>query len=120
MAALQRVDPVLYEAAALDGAGWFARLRSITIPQIRPEIFVVSLIGTIAALKVFGPILVLTRGGPEASTYVPSYYSYMNFFTYAKVGYGAAIANSLTVIIVAVAAVMLIAQARMARGEFDS
>ena len=64
MAALGRVDPELYEAAELDGAGWWARLRAITIPQIRPETYVVALTCTIAALKVFGPIFALTRGGP--------------------------------------------------------
>ena len=78
MSALQRVDPELYEAAELDGAGWFARFRAITLAQIRPETFVVVLTCTIAALKVFAPIYVLTRGGPEGSTLVPSYYSYLN------------------------------------------
>ena len=76
MSALQRVDPELYEAAELDGAGWWRRFRAITIPQIRPEMFVVLLTCTVAALKVFGPIYVLTRGGPGGSTLVPSYYSY--------------------------------------------
>ncbi|WP_231979560.1 carbohydrate ABC transporter permease [Tessaracoccus coleopterorum] len=55
MAALERVDPELYEAAELDGAGWVARFRAITIPQIRPETFVVTLTCTVAALKVFAP-----------------------------------------------------------------
>ena len=64
MAALQRVDPELYEAAELDGADWLHRFRAITVQHIRPEIFVVTLTCTIAALKVFGPIYVLTRGGP--------------------------------------------------------
>ena len=68
MAALQRVDPELYEAAELDGAGWFQRFRSITINIIRPEIFVVTLTCTIAALKVFGPVFTLTRGGPGNAT----------------------------------------------------
>src|SRR5690554_4075052 len=80
MAALQRVDPELYEAAELDGAGWFTRFRAITLAQIRPEVFVVTLTCTIAALKVFGPIYVLTRGGPGNATLVPSYYAYSEFF----------------------------------------
>ncbi|MCL3860462.1 carbohydrate ABC transporter permease [Actinotalea sp. K2] len=102
MAALQRVDPELYEAAELDGAGWFRRFRAITIPQIKPETFVVTLTCTIAALKVFGPIFVLTRGGPENSTNVPSYFAYQNFFARSQVGYGAAIATVLTVIVIIV------------------
>lgn len=117
MSALQRVDPELYEAAELDGATWFQRFRAITIPQIKPETFVITLTCTIAALKVFGPIYVLTRGGPEGSTLVPSYYSYLNFFDTSKVGYGAAIATVLTVVIVIVATGIQLLQNRSARKE---
>jgi raffinose/stachyose/melibiose transport system permease protein len=102
MAGLQRVDPALYEAASIDGASWWRRFWHITIPQIRPEIYVVLLTCTIAALKVFGPIFVLTRGGPGNATMVPSYFSYLNFFQKANVGYGSAIATVLALIIVVV------------------
>jgi raffinose/stachyose/melibiose transport system permease protein len=107
MAALQRVDPELYEAAELDGAGWFRRFRAITIPQIRPETFVVTLTCTIAAMKVFGPIFALTRGGPDSATIVPSYFSYHTFFEKLNVGYGSAISTVLTVLIILVSAVFL-------------
>jgi raffinose/stachyose/melibiose transport system permease protein len=117
MAALQRVDPELYEAAELDGAGWWDRFRAITVPQIRPEIFVVTLTCTVAALKVFGPIYVLTRGGPESSTLVPSYYSYLSFFDKSQVGYGAAIATVLTLVIVVAAVIILGLQGRAERRE---
>ncbi|SDN27184.1 carbohydrate ABC transporter permease [Actinomyces ruminicola] len=117
MSALQRVDPELYEAAELDGAGWLARFRAITVPQIRPETFVIVLTCTIAALKVFAPIYVLTRGGPESSTLVPSYYSYLNFFDKSKVGYGAAISTVLTLVIIFIAGVIQVFQNRSARRE---
>lgn len=117
MSALQRVDPELYEAAELDGAGWFQRFKAITIPQIKPETFVIVLTCTVAALKVFAPIYVLTRGGPEGSTLVPSYYSYLNFFDKSKVGYGAAIATVLTIIIIVVAVVIQYFQNRAAKKE---
>jgi len=117
MAALQRVDPELYEAAELDGAGWWDRLKAITLPQIRPETFVVALTCTVAALKVFAPVYVLTRGGPEGTTLVPSYYSFLNFFDKSKVGYGAAVATVLTLVIIAVAATILGLQARSERRE---
>lgn len=119
MSALQRVDPELYEAAELDGAGWFTRFRAITLPQIKPETFVVTLTCTIAALKVFGPIYVLTRGGPENSTNVPSYFAYQNFFPKSQVGYGAAIATVLTVIVLLVAAIFMVLQARSERKEAE-
>ncbi|GLZ04556.1 ABC transporter permease [Actinomadura sp. NBRC 104412] len=110
MSGLQRVDPSLYEAAEIDGASWARRFRHVTVPQIRPEIFVVLLWTTIAALKVFVPIYVLTKGGPGGATNVPSYYSYQNFFDKTDVGYGAAISTVLTLIIVALTVVFLRAQ----------
>jgi raffinose/stachyose/melibiose transport system permease protein len=78
---------------------------------------VVTLTCTVAALKVFGPIYVLTRGGPESSTLVPSYYSYLSFFDKSQVGYGSAIATVLTLVIVAVALIILALQSRSERRE---
>ncbi|TYB59831.1 sugar ABC transporter permease [Nonomuraea sp. PA05] len=112
MAGLQRVDPTYYEAAEIDGASWWRRFWHITIPQIRPEIFVVLLTCTIAALKVFGPIFVLTRGGPGNATMVPSYFSYLNFFQKSNVGYGSAIATVLALIIIVVTFLFLRVQER--------
>lgn len=113
MAALQRVDPELYEAAELDGAGWFRRFQAITVSAIRPEIFVVTLTCTIATLKVFGPVYILTGGGPGTSTIVPAYYAYVEFFTASRVGYGAAIATALTVVVAVVSIVFVVFQRRL-------
>ena len=112
MSGLQRVDPSLYEAADLDGATWWQRFRKITIYMIRPEFYVVLVTTTIAALKIFGQIFVLTRGGPSNSTLVPSYFAYKNFFEKAQVGYGSAISTVLTVIIIVLAIVFLRLQNR--------
>ena len=120
MAALQRVDPELYEAAELDGAGWFRRFRHITVPQIRPETFVVMLTCTIAALKVFAPVYALTRGGPGNATNVPSYFSYYTFFKTLDVGYGSAIATVLTLIIVVVSIVFIRVQSAGERADEGS
>nr|WP_269810420.1 sugar ABC transporter permease [Kineosporia rhizophila] len=117
MSALQRIDPQLYEAAELDGANWFQRFRAITLSGIRPEIFVVVLTCTVAALKVFGPVYALTRGGPGDSTVVPSYYAYTEFFTAQRVGYGATIATALTVVVLIVAVFFVRAQFRLAAEE---
>jgi raffinose/stachyose/melibiose transport system permease protein len=101
MAGLQRIDPELYEAAALDGATWRQRFIYLTVHLLRPDIYVVLVTTTIAALKVFGQIFVLTRGGPGTATLVPSYFAYKNFFEKANVGYGSAISTVLTAIILA-------------------
>ena len=112
MSGLQRIDPELYEAADLDGAGWWQRFRHITVHLIRPEFYVVLVTTTIAALKIFGQIFVLTRGGPSNATLVPSYFAYKNFFEKAQVGYGSAISTVLTVLIVVLAFVFLRLQTR--------
>ena len=110
--ALQRTDPILAEAASLDGASPWQSFIHVTLPQIRPEIFVVVLMTTIATLKVFGQVYVLTRGGPGTETLVPSYYVYQNFFQLAKVGYGSAIATIMAAIIIILAAVFISVQSR--------
>jgi raffinose/stachyose/melibiose transport system permease protein len=117
MAALQRLDPELFEAAAIDGAGWWTRLRTIAVPQVRPETFVVVTTAAVGALKVFAPVQILTEGGPESSTYVPSFYAYLNFFDYSRVGYGAAISSVMCGLILILAALLLFWQYRSARRD---
>jgi len=117
MAALQRVDPELYEAAELDGARWFERFRAITLPMIRPEVFVVALTTTIAALKVFAPVFILTNGGPTKSTYVPSYYAYIEFIKGTDKGYAATIASAITIIVALVAVAFIWFQNRVERKD---
>ncbi len=112
MAGLGRVDPSLYEAAELDGASAVQRFWYVTIPMLKPEIFVVGLTTTIAALKVFAPVFVLTNGGPDNATLVPSYFSYYHFFSTVRVGYGAAIATAQTAITIVLALIFLWVQTR--------
>jgi raffinose/stachyose/melibiose transport system permease protein len=112
MAALQRVDPELYEAASVDGANWLEKFVHITIHQIRPEIFVVVLMTLIHSLKIFAQIFVLTRGGPGRATIVPSYFAYQNFFEKANVGYGATIATIMTAIIILLTVLFINVQSR--------
>lgn len=116
MAGLSRVDPALYEAAQLDGANWWQRFRHITLDQLRPEIAVVLITTSVAALKVFAPIYILTKGGPGNATIVPSYFSYYNFFTTMKVGYGSAVATVLAVLVTIIAVALLRYQTRTTEG----
>lgn len=112
MSGLARVDPSLYEAAELDGASAAQRFWYVTIPMLRPEIFVVGLTTTIAALKVFAPVYVMTNGGPDNATLVPSFFSYYHFFSTVRIGYGAAIATAQTAITIVLALIFLWVQAR--------
>jgi raffinose/stachyose/melibiose transport system permease protein len=102
MAGLSRVDPAFYEAAEIDGANWMQRFLMVTVPMLRPEIYVVFLTTTITALKVFAPVFVLTTGGPDNATIVPSYFAYYHYFSTFRVGYGAAMTTvqmAMTIII---------------------
>ncbi|HVY52698.1 MAG TPA: sugar ABC transporter permease [Devosia sp.] len=117
MSGLSRIDPSLYEAAELDGAGWWQRLISITVPMLAPEIFVVVLTTLIASLKVFAPVFVLTAGGPDNATLVPSYLTYYHFFTTQRVGYAAAIAVVQTILTIGLAVIFLRFQARQQAQE---
>jgi raffinose/stachyose/melibiose transport system permease protein len=107
MSGLSRLDPSLTEAAQIDGANWMQRFRIIILAQLGPEIGVVLLTTTVAALKVFGPVYVMTGGGPGTATVVPSFFSYFHFFTTTKVGYGAAVATVLSLLLTILAIVIL-------------
>jgi raffinose/stachyose/melibiose transport system permease protein len=114
MAGMSRIDPALYEAAQLDGAGWWQRLVSITVPMLAPEIFVVVLTTLIAALKVFAPVFVLTQGGPDDATLAPSYLTYYHFFTTQRVGYAAAVSTVQMILTLGLAVIFLVFQQRQA------
>ncbi len=117
MSGLSRLDPSMSEAAQLDGATWFQRFRMITFFQVRPELSVVLLTTTVAALKVFAPVYVMTQGGPGNATTVPAFFSYYQFFTTTKVGYGSAVATVLALILTVIAIVILNVQNRQGENQ---
>jgi len=100
LAGLQDVPQHLYEAAELDGAGWFQRIRHVTLPSISPVIqfnFVMGLIGSLQFFAV--PYVISPTGSPARSIYFLPMYLYDNAFTYLRMGYASAMAWILFVII---------------------
>ncbi|MEU6403352.1 sugar ABC transporter permease [Streptomyces sp. NPDC046985] len=91
LAALQSVPDHLYEAAALDGAGAWRRLRSITLPQLRRITAVITVLQILASLKVFDQVYLLTKGGPDGATRPIVEYVYDVGFTGYRLGYASAI-----------------------------
>lgn len=101
LAALQTVDPQLYEAASLDGAGVGKKIRHITLPQIAPMLITVITLETIWAFRSFDLIYIMTGGGPQGSTEVLSTYVYDAAFRGYDFGSASAAALVMFVIMVA-------------------
>lgn len=99
LAGLQGIPDVFYEAAMIDGAGRWAQLRHITIPLMSPIIFFNLIIGIIASFQVFTAGFLITNGGPQNATLFYVLYLYRNGFQYLDMGYSAALAWVLFLII---------------------
>jgi multiple sugar transport system permease protein len=91
-AALQGVPQELHEAARVDGAGVFARFRTVTVPAILVPFSIVAVLRLIETIKVFDIIYVMTRGGPLNATRSLSILVYQQAFSFGNNGYGAALA----------------------------
>ncbi|MEU6714115.1 sugar ABC transporter permease [Nonomuraea sp. NPDC046802] len=101
VAALQNVPEEVYEAADIDGASEWKKLTRITLPMIRPVAVIITLLGLVNAMHVFGLVVTLTAGGPGTSTYVVSYYIYQNAFGSVPFAYGYASAAALLFSVIA-------------------
>lgn len=91
LAGLQGIDPALYEAAAVDGAGVWRRLWSVTLPLLKPALAVSLVFRTLDAFRVFDLIYVLTGGGPGTATEPIALYAFNALFSNLRFGYGAAL-----------------------------
>lgn len=105
LAALQDVPVSLYEAADIDGASWWDKVWSVTLPLISPVIYFNVIMGIIGVLQVFVIPYIMTGGGPERSTLFYAMHLYNNAFQYLKMGYACAMAWILFLIILALTAV---------------
>ena len=112
LAGLQSIDESLYEAAKIDGAGAWQRLRSITIPMLTPSIFFVTVISLINGFQVFDQVWVMTDGGPAGSSTVVVEQIVKNTFSFGRAGYASAMSVVLFVIILFVTAVQMRMQKR--------
>lgn len=102
-AGLTSIPQEMIEAAEIDGAGFWLKLRSITIPMLTPTIMTAVLLRIIDALRVFSEVYVMTEGGPGSSTMLFSLYTHRQAFGYQKVGMASAMAIFLLVISIAFA-----------------
>ena len=100
LAGLQAIPEELYEAAKVDGAGPWARLRHITIPMLRPTTLFLAVVGIIFAFQQFTQIFVMTHGGPVDKTTTMLYYVYQAAFVYYDMGYASTLAFALFLMLV--------------------
>lgn len=99
LAGLQGVPRHLYEAAAIDGATWWSKLWTVTIPMMTPTIFFNLLMGIINSFQVFTFAYIMTNGGPLNSTLFYVLYIYQHAFQYFEMGYATALSTILLLIV---------------------
>ncbi|MDC8015712.1 carbohydrate ABC transporter permease [Tahibacter soli] len=113
LAGLQAIPGELYEAARIDGASAWQRLRHVTLPMLAPTLLLVAIITVAGYFQLFAEPYVMTRGGPLRSTTSVLYYMYEEGFRWWNLGRASAIAFLLFALILAVTAGLL----RFARGS---
>jgi multiple sugar transport system permease protein len=110
LAALQNIPDSVYEAAEVDGATWWQKLRLITIPLLRPITLFMVIVGVVGALNAFVEVYAMTAGGPSVdvggkaygATWVTGYYLFDTFYVKLKLGYAAAMSYVLLAIAIVV------------------
>lgn len=99
LAGLSKVGRQLYEAARLDGAGFFREFLAVSLPAVRGELAVALTLTMVAALRTFDLVYVMTAGGPGDASRVPSYEVYDRAILEGDVGTGITVALVLTAVI---------------------
>lgn len=103
----RQIPEVLYQAAAIDGAGRLRQFFSITLPQLRNTAATSSVLMVVGSLTYFETVLILTQGGPGTDTAILPYLMYEAGFKSYDFGYASAIASSLVVIATALSLLMV-------------
>lgn len=105
LAGLQDIEPSLYEAASLDGAGAVQRFVNVTVPGLTHVFVLVGVSQLIASFQIFGQVYIMTRGGPGTSTRVLIQHIYETGFQDYQLGYAAAVSVFLFVVMAVVSSV---------------
>jgi len=109
---IQAIDADILEAAVVDGAGYWSRVRLIILPLTRRVLLLTTLVSAIGSLLAFDQFYIMTSGGPRGQTFTAVYWIYQNSFGAFKLGYGAALSVTLTLIILIFSALQIALTAR--------
>ena len=113
LAGLQEIDENLYEAAEMDGAGPWKKFFYITLPGLRNVTLMVTVLQTIASMKVFSHTFLLTKGGPGTATRSIVHYIYVKAFTDNKLG----MASAMSVILLVIMMIFSVIQFRIGQDK---
>jgi len=107
LAGLGAIPEQLYEAAEIDGANWWRRLLSVTLPMMTPVILYNIIIDIINSFQVFAFAFILTKGGPNDATLFYVLYIYRQAFEFFQMGYASALSTILFVIVLILTLIVL-------------
>jgi multiple sugar transport system permease protein len=96
---IQSINPDVIEAATMDGAGYWGRVRLIIVPLTRRILLLTTLVSAIGSMLAFDQFYIMTSGAPRGQTFTAVYWIYQNSFVRFRLGYGAALSVVLTLII---------------------
>ncbi|MHC5797506.1 carbohydrate ABC transporter permease [Lacisediminihabitans sp. FW035] len=112
LAGLQAIPTDLYDASKVDGAGWWRRLFSVTLPLLSPSSFFVLVISLINGFQVFDQVYAMTGGGPNGASQVVVQQIYDLTFRYGKAGEASALSWMLFIVVLAVTVIQIRGQRR--------
>ena len=112
LAGLQAINTDLYDAAKVDGAGWWRRLISVTLPLLSPSTFFVFVISLINGFQVFDQVYAMTGGGPNGASQVVVQQIYDLTFRYQRAGEASALSWILFIAILAITLIQVRGQRR--------
>lgn len=115
LAGLNEINPALYEAASVDGAGVLKQFLHVTVPSLTRMTAFVFVADTVSNFLLFAPVFILTQGGPNGSTNVLMYYAYSHAFADNEIGLGLAASVVLLIVVMA----FVIVELRMMRTQGD-
>jgi multiple sugar transport system permease protein len=112
VAGIQSINTDILEAALMDGASYWGRVRLIILPLTRRVVLLTTLVSAIGSMLAFDQFYIMTSGGPRGQTFTAVYRIYQNSFISFKLGYGAALSIVLTLIILVFSTMQIAATAR--------
>ena len=117
LAGLKDIPAHLYEAALIDGANPWQRLRHVTLPMLSPVIFFNVIMGVIGVFQYFTEAFIMTQGGPEDSTHFYALYLFERAWQYLDMGYASAMGWVLFLIIMSITGLLFWSQKRWVHYE---